>query len=227
MGKTGGGRETVTFDRQSVEALMGELAARLASEGVAARIVLVGGAALTFRYDRQATTDVDASLHPAEEVLRHARAMAVEHGLRGDWLNDAAVGFFPHEDPETIEVTKVGQASVERMPSDVILAMKLRACRPRKDLFDIAVLLRDHDVRSVEEAEAWLERFFPEECLPGRGAAVVAAALGPIDVPGDPPLRLPAMPPREAPTVCARWVLRQDGRCVLPVDHDGDCSAGV
>jgi hypothetical protein len=59
-------------------------------------------------------------------------------------------------------VIAVGNVIVERADTDVLLAMKLRACRPRKDLFDLAVLLRHRDVRSVVEAEAWLDRFSPK-----------------------------------------------------------------
>lgn len=74
---------------------------------------------------------------------------------------------------------------MERADTGVLLAMKPRACRPRKDLFDLAVLLRHHDVRSVVEAEAWLDRFFPEDQV--KDPSIVEAALGAITLPTDPP----------------------------------------
>jgi hypothetical protein len=105
-----------------------------------------------------------------------------------------------------------------------LLAMKLRACRPQKDLFDLAFLLRCCDVRSVEEAVDWLERFYPEEELSERDKGIVKVALGEIDLPTRPPTRLSPVEPRPAPFACRRWVLEEDGHCVLVPGHEGRCS---
>jgi len=160
---------------------------------------------------------------PKETVARYAAEIARRHGLRPGWLNDKAVGFFPHGDPVTVPVLAVGNVIVERADTDVLLAMKLRACRPRKDLFDLAVLLRHHDVRSVVEAEAWLDRFFPEDQV--KDPAIVEAALGAITLPTDPPTNLEPVTTRETvDLLCRQWVTREDGRCVLPRGHLQDHS---
>jgi hypothetical protein len=209
------------FNKKTVVALMSELAEAMAADGIGAKIVIVGGGALCFVYDRQATTDIDAAIYPKEVVTRYAAEIARKHGLRPDWLNDNAVGFFPHDDPATIPVVTVGDVTVERADTDVLLAMKLRACRPRKDLFDLAILLRHHDVRSLAEAEAWLDRFFPEEQV--GDPAIVEAALGAITLPTDPPADLETVRPRDTvEPACRQWVLNEDGRCVLPSGHQGD-----
>jgi hypothetical protein len=216
-----GDRDPGFLDRHKVVALMSELAEAMAADGIGAKIVIVGGGALCFVYDRQATTDVDAFIYPADVVARYAADIARRHGLRADWLNDKAVGFFPHDDPVTIPVVSVGGVSVERVDTDVLLAMKLRACRPRKDLFDLAVLLRHHDIRSIAEAQEWLDHFFPEEQVKDR--AIVEAALGAITLPTDPPTDLQAVSPRDIDDLpCRQWVLREDGRCILPLGHPGD-----
>jgi hypothetical protein len=120
-------------------------------------------------------------------------------------------------------VVSVGDVVVERVDTDVLLAMKLRACRPRKDLFDLAVLLRHHDIRSVAEAEEWLDQFFPEEQVKDR--AIVEAAIGSITLPTDPPTDLEPVHRRERDDLpCRQWVVREDGRCVLPAGHAGDHS---
>ncbi|MDA8063748.1 MAG: hypothetical protein M0T80_15190 [Actinomycetota bacterium] len=150
-------RDQGFFDKDTVMALMSELAEAMAADGIGAKIVIVGGGALCFVYDRQTTTDVDAAIYPKEAIAPYAAEIARRHDLRPDWLNDKAVGFFPHDDPVTIPVIAVGDVTVERVDTDVLLAMKLRACRPRKDLFDLAILLRRHDIRSLAEAEAWLD----------------------------------------------------------------------
>jgi hypothetical protein len=209
------------LDQEKVKVLMSELAEAMAADAAAAKIVIVGGGALCFVYDRQATTDIDAAIYPKETVARYAAKTALRHGLRPDWLNDNAVGFFPHHDPVTIPVVAVGEVTIERADTDVLLAMKLRACRPRKDLFDLAILLRRHDVRSLAEAEEWLDRFFPEEQI--KDPAVVEAALGALAVPTNPPTVPDPVPPRGgADLLCRQWVIREDARCVLRGGHMGD-----
>jgi hypothetical protein len=218
------GLGTRDMDRAAIEQNLTDLAVRLEEAGVEARILLVGGAAMVFYYDRQLTVDIDAVVHPTD-VLAYARAMAAEKGLRPDWLNNAAAGFLPHEDVPGALVIERGGVRVEVAEPEVLLAMKLRACRPRKDSFDIAFLLRRCDVRSFTEAVVWLDRYFPEEEIPVQGEAMVDWALGAVTLPTDPPTHLEAVEPRPAPMSCNRWALEQDGRCVLaPGGHDGPCS---
>lgn len=92
-------RDLGFFDQDKVVALMSELAEVMAADGIGAKIVIVGGGALCFVYDRQATTDVDAAIHPKETVARYAAEIARRQGLHPDWLKDKAVGFFPQDDP--------------------------------------------------------------------------------------------------------------------------------
>ncbi|HXR21769.1 MAG TPA: hypothetical protein VN786_04355 [Acidimicrobiales bacterium] len=217
---------TREMDRAAIEQNLTDLAVRLDEAGVEARILLVGGAAMVFYYDRQLTVDIDAAVHPTE-VLAHAKAMAADKGLRPNWLNNAAAGFLPHEDVPGAPVIEHGGVRVEVAEPGVLLAMKLRACRPRKDSFDIAFLLRRCDVRSFAEALDWLDRYFPEEEIPVQGEAMVHWALGAVTLPTDPPTHLEAVEPRPAPLSCGSWALKQDGRCVLAPGHDGPCSTGA
>ena len=211
------------MDRAAIEQNLTDLAVRLDEAGVEARILIVGGAAMVFYYDRQLTVDIDAAVHPTA-VLVYANAMAAEKGLRPNWLNNAAAGFLPHEDVPGALVIGRGGVRVEVAEPGVLLAMKLRACRPRKDSFDIAFLLRRCDVRSFAEAADWLDRYFPEEEIPARGEAIVHWALGAVTLPTDPPTQLEPVAARPEPISCGSWVLRQDGRCALVPGHDGPCS---
>lgn len=213
------------FAPEDVREHLEDLVDRLARDGAEVRILLVGGAALSFYYDRgQGTADVDAAAGPRDLVLGRAGALAQEKGLRPDWFNEAATGFFPHEDIASHIVIEKGTVRVEVAEPEFLLAMKLRACRPQKDLFDLAFLLRRCDVRSVEEAVDWLERFYPEEELSERDKAVVRIALGEITLPTRPPTLLALVEPRPAPSTCRRWALEQDGHCVLAPGHQGSCS---
>ena len=122
-------------------------------------------------------------------------------------------------------MTEKGTVRVEVAEPDFLLAMKLRPARPQKDLFDLAFLLRRCDVRSVEEADGWLERFYPEEELSERDKSIVKVALGEIELPTRPPTHLAPVAPRPDPLACRHRVLEQDGQCVLALGHDGRCSS--
>jgi hypothetical protein len=213
------------FAVEEIREHLEDLVAGLAQTGAEVRILLVGGAALTFYYDRdQGTTDVDAAGRPRDLVLSHAAALADEKGLRPDWFNEAATEFFPHREVTGHVVIERGTVRVLVAEAQFLLAMKLRACRPQKDLFDLAFLLRRCDVRSVEEAVDWLERFYPDEELSERDKGTVKVALGEIELPTRPPTRLSPVQPRPTPLACRRWVLEEDGHCVLVPGHEGICS---
>lgn len=98
-------------------------------------------------------------------------------GDRTNWLSQDAVGFMPHEDLETTVVIERPGITIEAVPAEALLAMKLRACRAFKDSYDIAWLLRQCDIRSIEEAVSHLDRFFPEDELPEHGRILVDALL--------------------------------------------------
>ena len=205
-------------------AYLTDLAGRLDDVGARARVLIVGGAALSFYYDRdQGTTDIDAALHPTDEVLAMARRLAYDEGLEPDWLNNAAIGFLPHEEISAGVVIQKGEVQIEIATGEALLGMKLRACR-QKDLPDLAFLLRYCDVRSVEEAAEWLERYYPEEELSERDRVIVRAALGAFVLPTRPPTPLDAVEPRPPRATCHRWALREDGHCALPTGHEGPCS---
>jgi hypothetical protein len=81
---------TGRMTREQLFACLAELADRVSSAGVEARLLLVGGAALSLCYDRpQGTADIDAAVSPTDPVLTAAAAMAARYGLHERWLNRA------------------------------------------------------------------------------------------------------------------------------------------
>lgn len=213
------------FDRETVTSHLTDLVERLSAAGAQAKIILIGGAALSFYYDRgQGTPDIDAALYPTDEVMSVAREIAEDDNLEPDWLNNAAIGFLPHQEISAGTIIQKGDVRVEIATAEVLLAMKLRACR-QKDLPDLAFLLRRCDVRSVEEATEWLRRYYPEEEMSEPDKVIVKRALGATVLPTRPPTLLDAIEPRPPRTTCHLWVLKEDGHCCLPVGHGGPCSA--
>lgn len=154
------------LDAEQIRAALGDLARRLNEAGVAAGIRLVGGAALAVEYyERVATRDIDALLHPAEEVKIHAMAIARERGWPDDWLNDDVLMFMSHHDVDSDwkVLFAEGGVTVQVASAELLLAMKLLAGRGRRDSNDIDALLTACGVARMEEVEQIFDRFYPHE----------------------------------------------------------------
>jgi hypothetical protein len=109
--------------------------------------------------DRRSTADIDAVLLPAAPVRAMAATMAVERDLPADWLNDAAVAYVPLVGlSDWHEIFRVGDVTVSVGSVLMLLAMKLRANRGRRDTDDIEYLLGECGVTSVEDAQEIYER---------------------------------------------------------------------
>lgn len=164
--------------------LVTALADRLSARGVAARIYVVGGAAVALRYypdgvERRATDDVDAVFSPIAEVEREADVLAQERGLPVGWCNNRARGYLPPAvQPEGDVLFRLGAVEVLVAPARLLLAMKLRACRLGRDDEDIAVLVRHCGISSMEEADALVaEVYHGEERIPPGRRSVVEATF--------------------------------------------------
>lgn len=163
------------FDRQQLLDAMAELARRLRTADIEARICVIGGAALSMAYyDRPyATEDVDATIQPAAEVIAVAEQMAEERVWPSDWLNEkAARQFLPMGGPRNWQpLIDDGDVHILVAPADMLLALKLNAGRPGKDFGDIDYLIAECNVASYEEAEQIFEDFYPGEIMKPRARA--------------------------------------------------------
>ena len=161
---------------------LGELAQ---AEKLTLEVALYGGAVFTLVYgSREATKDVDALVRPASEAQRLAVVVAREQGLPPDWLNDQVKQFLsPREEKRPLDGDDFGPGLRISVPTAAyLLALKLRACRPRLpgypgDEEDIRFLLRKTRPRSVAAVEQTYERFFPGDAIGERAEALVAQVL--------------------------------------------------
>lgn len=181
------------LDRDDLISGINAVITKLQNAGESAGIRIVGGAALALRYfDRRTTSDIDAQLVPEGSIQRAILEVAIENAWPEDWLNSNASMFVPpfsiHLEWEVLyedEYVSVSVASPE-----ALLAMKIRASRPGRDEQDISKLLSICNVRSIEEAEELMDRYYL-----GDGISTSAVRLlGPIFQQGLPPI--PEIPPR-------------------------------
>jgi hypothetical protein len=152
--------------------LLEELASRLAAADVAARIYVVGGAAIALDWDtRRSTHDIEAVLHPRETVRGVAHQMAVERGLPDDWLNDAVTAFVPPRTTTTRPriLARHGNVEVVTAPPEHLLAMKMAAFR-QGDMEDLRMLVHHLQLTTPEQVADLCERIYGPDSvvLPAR-----------------------------------------------------------
>jgi hypothetical protein len=163
----------VTLDRDDILAGLEQLARQLDADGLVLSIHVVGGAAMALEYntDRQATSDVDAWVNGKPEVHAVVAAavadIAVQRGWPDDWLNEKAVMFIPDSvgsGPNDWRPTlTIGSVAIFVAQPRILLAMKLRAGRGRRDLPDLGPLVRAARIRTVQEAEEVFDEYYPHD----------------------------------------------------------------
>jgi hypothetical protein len=138
------------------------LGEELTREGVRGQVFIVGGAAMALAYStRRVTKDIDAVFEPKSAIYVAAAKVAEQLELPDDWLNDAVKGFMPGIDENPRAIPDIHGIEVTTASPRFLLAMKLMAMRFGEDEEDIAILLRECGVGSVQEALALLGEIYP------------------------------------------------------------------
>lgn len=154
--------------------LLGDLADEA---GVELDICIFGGTAMMLAFDaRERTKDVDAIIRPAEIGKQLAAKAASRLNLDESWINDGVKQFisvngtFAPLRVEELELAAKKRLKITRPSASYLLAMKALACRPplpgySGDVGDIAFLIRKMNIRTLEEIDEHIERFYPTEAL--------------------------------------------------------------
>jgi predicted nucleotidyltransferase len=83
-----------TLTPDQVRGALALLNEKLLSRETQGELCLFGGAVMALVFDaRPSTRDVDAIMVPKAELLEASAEVALEMGLREDWLNDGVKGF--------------------------------------------------------------------------------------------------------------------------------------
>lgn len=160
-------RRKLTQDE--VKELLKKLDLKLKRDGVTAKLLLVGGVAVSWNHERGTLSDDVDGLYSPANLKDYVLELAAEEGLASDWLNSKFT-IFANAVPAALytaysRLSPTGPGlTVEAAPDEVLLAMKLVAER-QKDLPDIAVLALDlgFDGSSTESLRKLLLRMWPGE----------------------------------------------------------------
>lgn len=150
-------------DRGDVEALFDDLAAEFRRVGVAADVVMVGGAWLLWHAQRVATRDVDSARWLDAQLAEAIDEVGKRHDLRPGWLNDAAAAFWPAGSSfDDCQIVYEQDSLVVRTPPPgVIFVMKLYRAHPQ-DREDMVLLWPMCGFASPEDAVEAFEAAYPQ-----------------------------------------------------------------
>ncbi len=128
------------FGPDEIRGLLAELDRRLAQRKIAAAIYVVGGAAMAVSVDQVArrTVDIDVAVQNLE-VLAEARAMAVEHALTPNWLNNQVEMWMPPLPRGALDAPRTPGLRITYAVDRDLFAMKVVAQR-RRDTVDLIAL---------------------------------------------------------------------------------------
>ncbi len=144
------------------------LVSELLADGATATIRIVGGAAVALQVGRDAvTSDIDALYGSSAEVNAVAGRIAEARNWPLTWLNDAVKMYVSHHDDagDWTRWTDEGGVVVLVARPKLLLAMKLRAGRGRRDTDDIDRLLDACGIASVDDAVALFDCYYPHDAI--------------------------------------------------------------
>lgn len=159
---------------------LGELAE---AQGVQLEVCVYGGSAMILAFDRQSITkDVDALLEPAMLAKRLVKKVAEERDWDENWLNDDVRQFLAPKGVVRKLPLEVPGLRLFAPTAGYLLAMKALACREalpgyEGDIEDLRFLIRKMDIRSVDEVQEHIDKYYLSDAMTDRARAVIAAMI--------------------------------------------------
>ncbi|MDR1038459.1 MAG: hypothetical protein LBT40_18385 [Deltaproteobacteria bacterium] len=151
------------MDKDTILERLKELARRLDLAGIGAEMLIFGGAAMSLAYgSRRTTNDIDAVFSPRMDVMLTALDISNDMDLPADWLNSAG-NIFISDDAPSHDFMDLPGLKLKIVAPDYLLAMKIKSSRPEsKDFDDTKTLVDMLGIRTPEEAEALVRKYFPK-----------------------------------------------------------------
>jgi hypothetical protein len=181
----------LSLNRADLLEALQELIHELRARNVSGEIRIVGGAALSLSYfERDVTQDIDLMNVRGgdnEAVAEAARSVASRLDLNDNWLNfevtqsDALPTLGREVEWHTIFSS--AQITIQVASAQALLAMKLRANRPGRDVNDIRALLALVGITDVASAETLYESFYPGDVVPDRAIQILDNLFAEVDPP--------------------------------------------
>jgi len=189
----------LSLNRADLLEALQELIHELRARNVSGEIRIVGGAALSLSYfERDVTQDIDVMNVQGgdnEAVAEAAQSVASRLDLNDNWLNFEVtrIDALPTlgREVEWHTIFSSAEITIQVASAETLLAMKLRANRPGRDVNDIRALLALVGITDVASAETLYESFYPGDVLPDRAIQILDNLFAEVD---PPTISVPATP---------------------------------
>ncbi len=154
---------------QEIQRMFNLLNEDMKKQSLEGEVYLVGGAVMCLVFNaRPATKDVDAFFQPVQKIRAAVSRVAIEAGIKDDWLNDAVKGYLSDKGryEKFLELTHL---RIFAARADYLLAMKCLAMRIGEEFHDVAdirYLIRYLNLTKFEDAQAMITQYYPLERFP-------------------------------------------------------------
>jgi len=173
----------VSFNRTVIENALRRLGELAQADSLTLELSIYGGSAMMLAFDRKAITkDVDAVFTSTANVQPLIRQVAQEQDLPEDWINDDVKQFLaPIEQKRELPLEFAG-LKITVPTASYLLAMKALACRAALpgyagDEDDLCVLISKMNIQRVEEVQAHIDRFYPDDVLSDTARALIHSII--------------------------------------------------
>jgi hypothetical protein len=160
--------------REHILTALQALSEALGKQALKGEICLFGGTVMVLAFNaRLATKDIDGLFQPAQIMRELARAIAQEHHLPANWLNDAVKGFLSQRHETTAgNLPQFTNLRLTMPVPEYLLAMKCMAARigatvnESTDVIDIIFLIRHLQLKSANDVLAVVAEYYPTQSIP-------------------------------------------------------------
>jgi hypothetical protein len=162
----------IHLDRNAILEGLTELAELAAQAGIDSTIFILGGSAVALLEGthRRTTTDIDSYIRSSaidrRNLLDVIEQIAQRRRWSSTWLNTAAEQFLPDAERESmawLPVLEFGGITVVCAPAPLLLAMKLRSNRGRRDTADLPILLTATGMTERRLVDELFATYFPHD----------------------------------------------------------------
>jgi len=169
-----------SLNKKQIDKLLRALSEELGRMNVNSELYLVGGAVMCLAFTaRPSTQDIDAIFVPSAEVHAAAKRVALQLGVKGDWLNDGVKGFLSQKG-EFEPYLELSNLQVFIAKAEYLLAMKCLAMRigeEFRDIEDVRYLLRHLNIQTYNEAMEVISKYYPSDKFPTKTRYVLQELL--------------------------------------------------
>jgi hypothetical protein len=168
------------LNKKQIDKLLRALNEELGKMDVNSELYLVGGAVMCLAFTaRPSTQDIDAIFVPSAEVRAAAKRVALQLGVKEDWLNDGVKGFLSQKG-EFEPYLELSHLQVFVAKAEYLLAMKCLAMRigeEFRDIEDVRYLLRHLDIETYSKALEVIGKYYPSDKFPTKARYVLQELL--------------------------------------------------